>query len=78
LKLRETLNPKGRAEAMAEAISESTSNTADWIGYSPAVAREHYLRTTDEHFEQAIRPDGVTSEAAQNPTQQMHAELCNK
>jgi hypothetical protein len=43
----------------------------DWIGNSPSVAREHYLRTTDEHFEQAIRPDGVTSNVAQNPAQQM-------
>ncbi|MHC4581371.1 MAG: tyrosine-type recombinase/integrase, partial [Planctomycetota bacterium] len=43
----------------------------DWIGNTPSVAREHYLRTTDEHFEQATRPDEVTSEATQNPTQQM-------
>jgi hypothetical protein len=49
----------------------------DWIGNSPPVAREHYLITMDEHFEQAIRPDGVTSEPAQNPMQQMHAESCN-
>jgi integrase len=49
----------------------------DWIGNSPSIAREHYLRTTDEHFEQAIRTDTVTSEAAQNPTQQM-SELSRK
>ena len=49
----------------------------DWIGNSPSVAREHYLRTTDEHFQQATRPDEVTSEAAQNPAQQM-SELSHK
>jgi integrase len=43
----------------------------DWIGNSPSVAREHYLRTTDEHFKQAIRVNEVTLDAAQNPTQQM-------
>jgi len=48
----------------------------DWIGNSPSVAREHYLRTTDEHFEKAIQPDEVISEAAQNATQQMFAEPC--
>jgi len=46
----------------------------DWIGNSSSVAREHYLRTTDEHFDKAIRPDAVTSEATQNPTQQMSAK----
>ena len=34
-----------------------------WIGNSKAVAREHYLQVTDEHFEKAT----------QNPTQQMSA-----
>ena len=37
-----------------------------WIGNSKPVAREHYLRVTEEHFEQAARP----TEAAQNPAQQ--------
>lgn len=27
----------------------------DWMGNSEAVAKDHYLQTTDEHFEQAIR-----------------------
>lgn len=48
-----------------------------WVGNSPSVAREHYLRTTDEHFEQAIQPDEVTSGATQKATQQM-SELSRK
>ncbi len=46
-----------------------------WIGNSKAVAREHYLQVTEEHFERAGLSDG-TAQAAQNPTQQMHAEAC--
>ena len=40
-----------------------------WIGNSRPVARKHYLQVTDEHFEQAIKPEGE-SEAAQNAAQQ--------
>ena len=47
-----------------------------WVGNSPSVAREHYLRTTDEHFERAIKPDKATLKATQNPAQQMFAEPC--
>jgi integrase len=45
-----------------------------WIGNSKAVAREHYLQVTDEHFEQAAKIfTGNTKgleKATQNPTQQ--------
>lgn len=47
-----------------------------WIGNSKAVAREHYPQVTQEHFERAAGLLDGTLEAAQNPTQQMHAELC--
>jgi integrase len=47
-----------------------------WIGNSRAVAREHYLQVTQEHFERAAGLLDGTAEAAQNPTQQMHAEAC--
>jgi hypothetical protein len=51
----------------------------DWIGNSPDIADRHYLKTTDHHFEKAIR--GLAADAAmdavhydrpttQNPTQQ--------
>jgi len=47
-----------------------------WIGNSKAVAREHYLQVTQEHFERAAGLSDGTAEAAQNPTQQVHAEPC--
>lgn len=42
-----------------------------WIGNSEAVARRHYLQVTDDHFERAIRGDGM---AAQKAAQQAHAD----
>ena len=48
-----------------------------WIGNSKAVAREHYLQVTDEHFEQAAKIFTGDSKAAQNAAQQMSAEPCN-
>lgn len=39
-----------------------------WLGNSPTVAMRHYLMTTEEHFEAAIRP---SDEEAQNPAQQV-------
>jgi len=39
----------------------------DWLGNSEAVAREHYLQTTDDHFARAL--DGL-AKAKQNPKQQ--------
>jgi len=47
-----------------------------WIGNSKAVAREHYLQVTDEHFEQAAGISNANGKAAQNAAQQMHAEPC--
>jgi hypothetical protein len=38
-----------------------------WIGNSPAVAREHYLQVTDEHFEKATRK-----------TTQQEAAICSR
>ncbi len=44
-----------------------------WLGNSPSVAMKHYLMTTDDHFNTAIRGD---SKVAQNPAQQAHAMGC--
>ena len=47
-----------------------------WLGNSRAVAREHYLQVTDEHFEQAARPAPTeleNQEGVQNAAQQAHA-----
>jgi integrase len=45
-----------------------------WLGNSRAVAREHYLQVTDEHFEQAARPAPTGAEkGVQNAAQQAHA-----
>jgi len=43
-----------------------------WLGNTPSVAMRHYLMTTDEHFDAAVKGDGT--EAAQNPAQHAHAE----
>jgi integrase len=46
-----------------------------WLGNTPAVAREHYLRTTEEHFQQAVNPgqeepvEGAAQNAAQYPAE---------
>ena len=42
-----------------------------WIGNTQAVAIEHYLQVTDEHFEQA-------ASALQNPVQQTAASQCEQ
>jgi len=44
-----------------------------WLGNTPTVAMRHYLMTTDEHFESAIKGDASTGQtkAAQNPAQQV-------
>ena len=47
-----------------------------WIGNSKAVAREHYLQVTDEHFEQAAKISTGNTKAAQNQAQQAHAQPC--
>jgi hypothetical protein len=43
----------------------------DWIGNSPDIADRHYLKTTDQYFEKAIRglSADATLSATQNPTQ---------
>ena len=45
-----------------------------WIGNSKAVAREHYLQVTDEHFARAAGVALPFDEAAHNAAQQAHAE----
>jgi len=47
-----------------------------WIGNSEAVATEHYLQVTGEHFERAVNPSGapVVHRVVQNPVQQAHAQ----
>jgi integrase len=47
-----------------------------WIGNSKAIAREHYLQVTDEHFEQAAKIFAENNQTTQNPTQQDAAEPC--
>jgi integrase len=47
-----------------------------WIGNSKAVAKEHYLQVTDQHFERAVRMCESTDEAAQKAAQQDAAEPC--
>ena len=46
-----------------------------WLGNTRAVAREHYLQLTEEHFEKAARPAPTSLEKkdVQNAAQQMHA-----
>ncbi|MBP7936890.1 MAG: site-specific integrase [Phycisphaerae bacterium] len=46
----------------------------DWMGNTPKITMRHYLMTMDAHFEAAIRGDGVTGSAAQNPAQQLHPD----
>ena len=41
-----------------------------WLGNTPSVALRHYLMTTEEHFEMAVRG---TAKATQNPAQSVHA-----
>ena len=48
-----------------------------WIGNSKAVAREHYLQVTDEHFEQAAKIFTGDNKAAQNAAQQNAAAPSN-
>jgi len=44
-----------------------------WLGNSRAVAREHYLQVTDEHFERAATPAPTGAEkGVQNAAQQAH------
>ena len=47
-----------------------------WLGNTPKVAMRHYLMTTDQHFESAIRGDKSAAnqhsqKATQNPTQRV-------
>jgi hypothetical protein len=47
-----------------------------WIGNSKAMAREHYLQVTEEHFERAAGIFIRSDEAAQNAAQQNTALPC--
>lgn len=49
-----------------------------WLGNTPSVAMRHYLMTTDEHFEAALKggdeaPDKQKTKAAQKTAQHAHA-----
>ena len=37
-----------------------------WLGNTPTIALRHYLQTTEQHFQDALKP---TEQAAQNPAQ---------
>jgi len=46
-----------------------------WIGNTEAVARKHYLQTTEAHFEEAARAgEGGTGEARSSPSADLTAE----
>jgi integrase len=49
-----------------------------WLGNTPSVAMRHYLMTTDQHFDAAVKGDDEAPtiapiKAAQNPAQHAHA-----
>lgn len=45
-----------------------------WLGNTPSVAMRHYLMTTDEHFDAAVKGNSdATQKAAQKAAQQAHA-----
>jgi hypothetical protein len=46
-----------------------------WLGNTPSIAMRHYLMTTDEHFDVAVKG---TSDATQIAAQQAHAAMCNE
>jgi len=51
----------------------------NWLGNSLAVAREHYLQVTDEHYELAIQGGAKSgAHAAHFPAQQGIAGICTK
>ncbi len=61
-----------RATRQVELCQEFPEHVVcSWIGNSPSVVREHYLRTTEEHFQQAVNPEQeeATGSAAQNAAQ---------
>lgn len=70
----------GRVQALAEAVPQPAGGLADrfpihvvcqWLGNTQAVAQEHYLQVTDDHFAAALESPKPPSE---NPTQ-THPEL---
>ncbi len=61
-----------RATELCEAYPAHV--VADWLGHSEAIAQEHYLSTTDAHFERAIaepenEPSSALKKAAQKAAQ---------
>ncbi len=60
-----------RASRETELANEhNVQNACDWIGNSVKVAMRHYLQTTEEDFERAVRPQ----KAKQNPKQLAHED----
>ncbi|GIW96970.1 MAG: hypothetical protein KatS3mg111_0303 [Pirellulaceae bacterium] len=46
-----------RSSCRTDLQEQFPSHAVDaWLGHSTAVAREHYLQVTDEHWERAIKP----------------------
>ncbi len=54
-----------RETELAEAFPVQV--VTEWIGNSPRVAQRHYLQTTEEHYQRAVK---AVAEAVQNPVQQ--------
>jgi hypothetical protein len=47
-----------------------------WLGNTPSIAMRHYLMTTDEHFEAAVKGTSAASgKAAQKAAQHAHARV---
>ena len=57
-----------RATELCEAYPAHV--VADWLGHSEAIAQEHYLSTTDAHFERAVgEPENKSCSALQKALQ---------
>jgi hypothetical protein len=52
----------------------SVQVVTDWLGNTPKIAMRHYLMTTDEHFEAAVRGDEPMVEAANEETSEKAAQ----
>lgn len=61
-----------RASAQTDLASHFPAHVVcEWLGNSRAVAADHYLQVTDQHFETAV--NNPVNKAAQNPAQYLHA-----
>ena len=70
-KSQEVVSALGRSTRETELVEQWPEHVVcAWIGNSKAVAREHYLQVTEEHFERAAGTFVSDVGATQNPTQQ--------